>query len=148
MAFKIFHIGKANTEIERLEAELKTANEKIAALSENPTAVEKDAEGLRTELTKVTGEKSALEIQVMALQSSHKILTAERDAAKAELAKAPAEIEKKAAALAIKQVSSQGIPPLPITAIEGITGQKPGAMTFDEKLAVAANARKAASPPT
>ena len=111
---KIFNIGKANAEIDRLQDSLKQSQEEIATLKENATALEKAAEAEKERADKAGADTKPLNDRISELEK-------EVSAAKAEAIKTKTEAEahckdfdgkvaKAASQKAVTITASQGQP--------------------------------------
>jgi predicted RNase H-like nuclease (RuvC/YqgF family) len=103
---KIFNIGKANAEVERLEKEIESLKAEVSTLKENAESVARVAEQAQAEAAS----------KIESLEKENAQLKAETEKAQAEL-KAKndsfsAEVEKAASAKALQITSAQGQPPI------------------------------------
>jgi chromosome segregation ATPase len=123
MAWHFLNIGKANVEIDRLNAEvLKLTSERDAAktaLESNTSEVVTQAEGLQTQLTAATSTITGLQGQVGTLTASVAAKDADLVTVRAELATAKdtianpsAQIVKIASVKAAEITGAQGQPPV------------------------------------
>ena len=101
MAWKIFHIGKANDEITRLEKELANRDNKIAELEGQLNAIEENDGTLAATATELQAKLEAAEKKIQQLE-------AERDQLKKDLEAEKVSSEKKAAAKALEITARQG----------------------------------------
>lgn len=127
---KIFNIGKANAEIERLQESLKQSQEEIATLKENATALEKGAESEKARADKAEeSAKTAGSDRIAALEKENTELKARAEKAEKEKAEHCKEfddkVEKAASAKALQITASQGQPAVATPKVEN-PEQKPG----------------------
>lgn len=119
MALKFLFVGKANAEIERLNAELlkvtKERDDAVTALESNSAEVTKQAEDLQGQVTALQSQVSALEASAKVVSAELATTKAELQAAQARIANPPAEIVKIASAKAAEITGAQGQPPVTTT---------------------------------
>lgn len=112
MAYKFFNIGKANAEIDRLEAELVTAKESAKAAAENAAEVEKDAEKVSTELTQARADLATAKQTISTATARAEKAEADLKVANDKLANPGEQIKIKASQEAQKITAGQGQPPI------------------------------------
>jgi len=130
---KIFNIGKANAELERIQKELEEAKAENQSLKENASAIEKAAEAEKARADKA--EADAKESQSRA-ESAAKLLQdqaakladfeAKLKAANDTISNPAGEIETRAAAKAQAIMASLGVPPVAAGAQPNLSGNKFG----------------------
>lgn len=116
--FKFFNIGKANAEIERLEAELTKSQAETKAAKDNAAEVETAAEATSAELTKVRIDLKAAQDQVAAKDAEVAKVSAELKDAKEKLANPSAQVKEIASHKAAEITAAQGQPPVKVPAVE------------------------------
>ena len=153
---KIFNIGKANAEIERLQKENAEAKEAIAALEENAKTLEASAEESAKELARVNSALEAKETRIKQLEAAllkqeeaSNTIKVDFEAKAKELtereAKLNEEVEKKASAKALEIAASQGAQPPPKEQEPGEAGKpKASELTGIERAKAAFSAQIAA----
>ena len=123
---KIFNIGKANAEIERLQSEIATAKAEAEAAKENATTLEQAAEQASADAEKAKKEISDRDARIQALEkelaevkgAAEKIKTdfeAKAQAIAEREKNLSAEVEQRASARAQEIAASLGTPPLGFT---------------------------------
>lgn len=114
--YRFYHIGEANTEIQRLEAALSAEKAKVEAVASGDSEIAKQADA-------ITKERDAFKLEGESLRQQISALTAERDTARAEASKSKtdaethckdfdAKVEKAASAKAGLINSQLGVPPV------------------------------------
>lgn len=120
-AFKFFNIGKANAEIERLEAELTKSQSETKAAQENAGEVEasaeasvKELEKAKTDLKVAQDQVAAKDLQIAAKDSEIATVKAELKAANEKIANPSAQIIQLASHKAAEITAAQGQPPVKV----------------------------------
>lgn len=118
MATTFFNVVKANKHIEGLELQVADLTTQLAAL---PAELEAEFESNAAELTQTKSDLSTAKQTIGSLETAAKLhaaqvarLTADLSERDARLAEVPTQIETLAAAKAVQQVASQGVPPIAI----------------------------------
>jgi len=119
MAYKFFNIGKANEEIDKLEAAVAKLTAERDAIKDNDSTIAAEAEKLKTRLASADAKVVQLDADLATARQSISSLTTERDAARSELATANAALAnpeqriKEAASVQAAQITaSLGQPPI------------------------------------
>jgi uncharacterized phage infection (PIP) family protein YhgE len=114
---KIFNIGKANAEIEKLQGDFTKAQEEISTLKENASALEKAAETEKSRADKAETEAKQSAEKVSALEKENSYLKAEAEKAKADkeahCKDFDSKVEKAAGEKSAAIMASMGVPPVP-----------------------------------
>lgn len=116
LEMKIFNIGKANAEIEKLQKDLEAAQAESKTLKENIATIEAAAESEKDRADKASKEADSLRSQIKELTDAK--AKAEADALKiktdfeAKEKNLAAEVEKQASAKALQITAGQGQPPI------------------------------------
>lgn len=111
--FRVFNIGAANKEIDRLEAELTKTQAELVAVKENAAAVEANAAELSEKLSVAIHATVTAEAAATALIARAEKAEADLKAANDRLANPSEEIKVRASQEALKITAAQGQPPIP-----------------------------------
>jgi len=131
MSFKFFNIGKANAEVDRLEAEVARLTSELQSAQENAGAVEKGAEELRSSLLEASKANATKDAEIARLNGLVAGKDTELATTKAELAKAneklanpSAQIQQAASVKAAEITAAQGQPPVKASPVENPSKQE------------------------
>ena len=143
---KVFSIGKAKAEIERLNAEVARLTSDLQVHTENAELIAKAAEENVAALTAANEKLSKTEaelVQSKANEATAKLsiesLTKERDALAAKISDPKGKVASEAARVALEIVAGQGVAAPLAVSPDSITSQEP--LTFAEKAIAAAKAK-------
>ena len=123
MAWKFYNVGKANTEIERLEAEVATLKAQLADAVVTPEEITKHAEAMAAANTDLTAKLADVSAKLEDVTLAKNALEAAAFDHGAALAAKDAEVERLAAAKALEITQKQGQPPIPAEAQEAQKAQ-------------------------
>lgn len=114
MAWKFFHIGKANEEITRLETEVASRDRKISDLEGQLKAVAEGEGAVAAAATDLQTKLDAAQAQIKALEAERDQLKKDLAASQQNLEAEKASVEKKAAAKALEITGRQGQVPIKV----------------------------------
>lgn len=113
----IFHLGKANEQIDALTAEASTSREQLKNANENISLLEQSAASANAQVTASAATISALQAElatanttISANASAFVTIKAELATAQAAIADPAGVIEKRASARAVEIAAAQGVP--------------------------------------
>lgn len=124
MAFKFFNIGKANEEIDKLEASVAQLTAERDAIRGNTGQVEAAAEKLKSGLAAADAKIVQLESELSTARTAGTSLTAELSAANAKLANPDERIKEAASIQAAEITAKLGQPPVGASAGSRETADK------------------------
>jgi chromosome segregation ATPase len=123
MAWKFYNVGKANAEIERLEAEVATLKAQLADAVVTPEEITKHAEAMAAANADLTAKLADVSAKLGGATLARVALETAVSTHAETLAAKDAEVERLAAAKALEITQKQGQPPIPADAQEAQKAQ-------------------------